>query len=215
MLAAATVAAMLSGCVSMAPPDRPQAAFWAALQARCGQAFAGQLVSNDAADADMSGRPLIMHVRECSDSAIHIPFHVGPAATPATATADGAAMADGWDRSRTWIISRTGSGLRLKHDHRHADGTADAVTFYGGDTDRPGTSSTQAFPVDAESIALFEQAGLSRSVTNVWTVEISDVDAPAPRFAYVLRRTGENARHFRVEFDLGRPVAPPPAPWGH
>lgn len=129
--------------------------------------------------------------------------------------ADRASTLDGWDRSRTWIISRTNSGLRLKHDHRHADGTADAVTFYGGDTDTPGTSSSQAFPVDAESIALFQQAGLGRSVTNVWTVEISEAGAPAPRFAYVLRRTGENARHFRVEFDLGQPVAPPPAPWGH
>ena len=51
-------------------------------------------------------------------------------------------------------------------------------------------------------------------MTNVWEVEISDKRAASPRFAYILRRTGENARLFRVEFDLGRAVTPPPPPWG-
>jgi hypothetical protein len=111
-----------------------------------------------------------------------------------------------WDRSRTWLITRTATGLRLKHDHRHADGSADAVTFYGGDTAETGSAGAQDFPVDAESIAMFRANGLDKSVTNVWRVEVT-----AATYAYQLSREG---RLFRVEFDLTRPVTPPPAPWG-
>jgi len=186
-------AAALAGCASTPAPAAPENAFFAALSARCGQAFAGKLVSDQPADADMRGQPMVMHVRNCTADRIEIPFHVG--------SADGE-----WDRSRTWIISRTATGLRLKHDHRHADGSADAVTFYGGDTATPGTATRQEFPVDAESIALFERTGRSVSTTNVWAVETTDAG-----FAYELRREG---RHFRVAFDYARPVSPPPAPWG-
>jgi hypothetical protein len=44
-------------------------------------------------------------------------------------------------------------------------------------------------------------------VANVWAVEVE----PNRMFAYELRRPG---RFFRVEFDLARPVALPPPPWG-
>lgn len=141
---------------------------------------------------------MVMHVRSCTAYAIRIPFHVG--------TADG-----GWDRSRTWVISRTAAGLRLKHDHRHEDGSADAVTMYGGDSAGGGTAARQEFLVDAESIASFRANSLPRSVTNVWSVEVE----PGSSFAYQLSRTGANARFFRVEFDLTRPIDPPPAPWGN
>jgi hypothetical protein len=53
------------------------------------------------------------------------------------------------DRSRTWVITRTATGLRLKHDYRHTDGTPDALTMYGGDTVGPGTAQRQSFPADA------------------------------------------------------------------
>jgi hypothetical protein len=62
--------------------------------------------------------------------------------------------------------------------------------------------------VDAESIASFETAGLTASVTNVWALELE----PGVRFTYELARPA--GRLFRVEFDLTRPVEPPPAPWG-
>ncbi len=194
----ATLALSLTACATTSAPS-PQDAFFAALTAHCGQAFPGRLVSTEAADADMAGKPMLMHVASCSPTEIRIPFHVGPA--------DGAGE---WDRSRTWVITRTATGLRLKHDHRHADGTCDPVTMYGGDTATLGTASRQSFPVDAESITLFRAQNLPRSVTNVWTVE-----ADSDSFAYELRRTGENARYFRVEFDLSRPVAAPPPAWGH
>ena len=85
---------------------------------------------------------------------------------------------------------------------------ADPVTLYGGDSVDAGTATRQAFPVDAESVAMFQREGLVASVTNVWAMEIE----PGRRFVYELSRPG--GRLFRVEFDLSRPVTPPPAPWG-
>ncbi|MEZ0469331.1 hypothetical protein [Luteimonas salinilitoris] len=176
----------------LAPPD----AFLARLAQHCGQAFAGRIVANEPAPAgpdDFEGKPLIMHVRGCDDPAreLQVPFHVGD------------------DRSRTWLLTRTDTGLRLKHDHRHEDGSDDAVTMYGGDTAGAGTAQRQEFPVDAESIALFEREGLDASVTNTWAMEIE----PERRFLYELSRPG--GRLFQVEFDLTAPVDLPAAPWGH
>jgi hypothetical protein len=140
----------------------------------------------------MASKPLVMHVRECRSGEVRIPFHVGD------------------DRSRTWIVTRTAAGLRLKHDHRHADGAPDELTMYGGDTVTPGTAGRQQFPADAESIALFTRTGRTVSNSNVWAMEVQ------PRlFAYELRRPPiPGGRFFRVEFDLTNPVAPPPPPWG-
>lgn len=200
---------VLAACSAEAPPapaDDPQDAFFAALASHCGQAYAGELVSDDEADADFRDAAMVMHVRECDDARIAVPFHVR--------------QADGtWDRSRTWLITRTDAGLRLKHDHRHEDGEPDAVTMYGGDTASEGTAHRQDFPVDAESIALFEREGLSASVTNVWTVEVDAAGSENAGFAYQLQRTvaggAPEDRFFRVTFDLTEPVDPPPAPWGH
>lgn len=198
------VLALLSACATTPAPS-PPAGFWQALESHCGKAYAGRLVSNEAPDAAMRGAAMAMHVRECSPTRIAVPFHVQ--------RADGT-----WDRSRTWLITRSGSdgqgGFRLKHDHRHEDGTSDELTMYGGVTATPGTARAQDFPVDAESIALFRRTGRDVSVTNIWRVEVDPAGAPDGRFAYQLTRTGANARLFRVEFDLAGPIAPPPAPWG-
>jgi len=195
-LLAVLVLGLIAGCAATpATLMDPQSAFFAKLSQHCGTAYAGTLVTTDAADADMRGKPMIMHVRNCSATRVEIPFHIGGIGT------DG-----GWDRSRTWIITRTAAGLRLKHDHRHADGSADSLTMYGGDTAAMGTIVRQVFPVDAESIMLFRANDRAVSVTNIWGIEMA-----GNRFAYELRRSG---RHFRVEFDLAKPVAPPPAPWG-
>ncbi len=186
-------------------PENPQDAFWTALSSHCGKAYAGRLVSDDEADADFLGATMRMHVADCSDTRIAIPFHV---------ELDGE-----WDRSRTWLVTRNDAGgLRLKHDHRHKDGEPDGVTMYGGDTAEDGSARTQEFPVDAESIALFEREGLTASVTNVWTVEVEPAGIDGGLFAYQLRRTVEGGapedRFFRVEFDLTQEVEPPPPAWG-
>ncbi len=177
--------------VSQAPAD----AFMAAVAAHCGKAFEGRIAVNepktDAADP-FDGKRLVMHVRGCEDPAhqLRIPFHVGD------------------DHSRTWVLTRTDTGLRLKHDHRHADGSPDAVTMYGGDSKPPGTAQRQAFPVDADSVAMFRKADMAVSTTNTWAMEIE----PDERFVYELTRP--DGRRFQVVFDLSKPVALPPAPWG-
>jgi len=171
----------------------PADAFMADIATLCGQAFAGTVVADTPAPtgADpFAGKPLVMHVRECSTEEIRIPFHVGD------------------DRSRTWVLTRTDAGLRLKHDHRHADGSDDAITAYGGDTASAGTATRQEFPVDAESVAMFTAADMTASNTNTWAMEIE----PGEAFVYELSRPG--GRLFRVRFDLASPVATPPAPWG-
>jgi len=201
-IAAITVAAL--ACQTPAPADQPatvaastsaivpegvagsQDAFWNHLQRVCGQAFRGRLTEGNASDSTFRRAVLIMHVRQCAPTEIRIPFHADS------------------DRSRTWVLTRTGSGLRLKHDHRHADGSADSVTQYGGDTRDAGTATRQEFFADAHTAALIPAAK-----ANVWTVEVE----PGARFAYALRRDGTD-RRFRVEFDLTARVPAPPPPWG-
>ncbi|ASK87295.1 hypothetical protein SPHFLASMR4Y_00509 [Sphingorhabdus sp. SMR4y] len=185
-----------------APEPSPQDLFFERLSLLCGKAYAGTLVSEQKADADMAGKPMIMHAASCDLNEIQIPFHI----------AEGNAQ---WNRSRTWIITRTDQGLRLKHRHRHEDGSLDDVSNYGGDTDSEGTASRQEFPVDAESVSSFETNGLDKSVTNIWAIEVSEPGQGDARFAYELRRPqSADGRHFRVEFDLSKPVAVPPPPWG-
>jgi hypothetical protein len=180
--------ALLAACTHPPEATSPQDAFIANLKALCGKAFEGKVVSTDKADATMAKERLVMHVRECSDAGVRIPFHVGD------------------NRSRTWVVTRTATGLRLKHDHRHEDGSEDKVTQYGGDTATEGTAQRQEFPVDAFSIAMFERENLKASVTNIWAMEMTPT-----LFAYELRRAN---RFFRVEFDATRAVAAPPPPWG-
>lgn len=82
--------------------------------------------------------------------------------------------------------------------------------MYGGDSRGPGSAVRQEFPADAESIAMFTAQERSVSNSNVWAMEAGE-----SVFAYELRRPpGPAQRYFRIEFDLGRPVAPPPPPWG-
>jgi hypothetical protein len=181
--------APLCGCATAAADPSPHQIFFGRLAALCGRAFEGRIASPPAeADAAFAGKRLVMHVRRCDADEIRIPFHVGD------------------DRSRTWVVTRTGSGLRLKHDHRHSDGSEDKLTQYGGDSAPPGSAERQEFPADAFSKALFVREKIPASTANVWAVE-----ADGRLFAYELRRPG---RFFRVEFDLARPVKPPPPPWG-
>jgi hypothetical protein len=171
----------------LAAEPTANAVLWKNLQALCGQAFEGRVIEGSAAtDAMFKGQRLVMHVRACGENEIRIPFHVGA------------------NRSRTWVITRTPTGLRLKHDHRHEDGSADKVTQYGGDTATAGTPERQDFPADAFTAELIPAAK-----TNIWTLALT----PGKTFGYGLRREAEGRRFF-VEFDLTKPVEAPPAPWG-
>ena len=66
----------LSACASL-QPAAPADRFMAQLQALCGKAFAGRVVTSDPADASFAGKSLVMHVRECRPGEVRIPFHVG------------------------------------------------------------------------------------------------------------------------------------------
>lgn len=182
-IAVATLLAALAltGCATVDRPAEPRNLFLARLHTLCGQSFEGRVATTDPADADFAGKRLVMRV-ECPRGEVRIPFAVGE------------------DRSRTWVVTRTRGGLRLKHDHRHADGTEDALSQYGGDTATAGTAERQEFPVDRFSRDLFTREGRTVSNTNVWAMEVQ----PGRTFAYELRRP--EGRFFRVEFDLTRPV---------
>lgn len=191
---ALALAPLLTACATAPAVDDPQWRFFAELGSLCGQAFEGRVVTSDAADSAMAAQRLVMHVRDCAGDTVRIPFQVGS------------------DRSRTWVISRVyflgdngpdRPALRLKHDHRHEDGSPETLTQYGGDTLDRGTAVRQEFPADAFSRALFVRENIPQSAANVWAIEIH----PGRIFAYELRRPG---RHFRVEFDLSEPVPAPP-----
>jgi hypothetical protein len=182
---AATAALLALSCSELNPPG-PQDVFWKNLEALCGHAYPGTLVEAPAGDTTFAGKSIVMHVRLCEPHRIRIPLHVGD------------------DRSRTWVITRTGEGLRLKHDHRHADGSPDSITQYGGDARAGDDAQRIEFPAD-----VFTSELIPAAATNVWTLEL----VPGERFVYALRREGTE-RRFRIEFDLGETVAAPPPPWG-
>ncbi len=184
------LSSMLISNFSFAQPVAPQQQFFNHIKAYCGQAFAGKVIKSNASDKSMLSQSLIMHVRECSETQIKVPFHVGD------------------DRSRTWVISKTSEGLQLKHDHRHQDGSADKITMYGGSTNDGGSARAQSFPADEHSKTMFVANNMTASVANTWLIEI----VPGKVYRYGLQRPG---REFVVEFDLTKPVPPSPKPWGH
>ncbi|MBT9444246.1 MAG: hypothetical protein IV086_00955 [Hyphomonadaceae bacterium] len=177
--------ASLAACATTSLPT-PAASYFENLRTLCGKTHEGRLVTNDPPDATFADKRLVMGPVDCREAnEVRIPFAVGE------------------NRSRTWVLSRVeGDRIRLKHDHRHADGSEDILSQYGGDSIDAGISTRQYFPADAYSRDLFVRQNLPRSLTNMWSVVIE----PGAMFAYELRRAD---RHFRVEFDL---AATAPAP---
>jgi hypothetical protein len=164
--------------------------FFDNIAAHCGKAYEGKVsVDNAAGPSSFAGKKLVMHVRRCNERELQVPFHVGD------------------DASRTWIITKTGSGLSLNHDHRHEDGSDDKSTMYGGHTLDAGFANAQSFPADQYSKELFASQGIPQSMGNTWQMYIYP-----KQFTYRLVREG---REFRVDFDLTKPITPPSAPWGY
>lgn len=157
--------------------------FWETLSAHCGKAYEGKLISPES-DPRFAGR-LVMHVRSCEDGRLRIPFFVGE------------------DRSRTWVLTQEEDLIKLKHDHRHEDGSEDKITQYGGITSNTGFAGMQIFPADQETTDLIPYAA-----GNVWWITVDETS-----FTYNLRRTGSE-NYFSVKFDLTKPIETPDAPWG-
>lgn len=171
---------------SFASRDTTQEVFWTELQKLLGKAYEGTVVSAPANDTAFSGKRLLMHVLSVDDSIINIPFFVGT------------------DSSRTWVFTKDECGILLKHDHRHADGTPDDLTMYGGKTQNFGSALRQIFPADQETADM-----LPGAITNVWWIDF----VPGEYFVYNLRRVNTD-RLFSVRFDLTKEVETPGKPWG-
>jgi hypothetical protein len=174
-------AAALAGCATT-PVQSPQDQFFASLSSHCGHSLHGRLVTNDTQDAALIGKPVVGRFAACTASEVRI------------------FTAFGDDTSRTWVISRTSTGLRLKHLHLNKDGTEAEVSRYGGDATTPGTAERQELPPDAFSRDLFTRvANRPSNLTNVWAVEAR----PAEFYAHELRNA-TTGRFFRLELHRSR-----------
>lgn len=159
--------------------------FMETLKQHCGKAYEGTVVTPIADNDPFAGKKLVMHVRNCDENVIRIPFFVGE------------------DKSRTWVLTMEDGLILLKHDHRHEDGTDDKVTMYGGRTANTGMAGIQFFPADQETADLIPYAA-----NNVWWITVDETS-----FTYNLRRIGSD-RFFSVNFDLTKEIETPDAPWG-
>lgn len=157
----------------------------------CGQAFQGRVTMGPDDDPWRKAK-LVMHIRDCSENQLKIPLHYDD------------------DRSRIWVVTRDGDGLSLKHDHRHADGSEDEVTQYGGVAqadDGDWGDRDIAFPADEETVKMFTDRGMTRSIGNVWHLSLEGD-------MFVYRLTRADGSDFRVGFNLTKPLAEvPPTAW--
>lgn len=173
LVSALSAACLAFVCATAANASDTRDQFMATLKSMCGQRFEGGLTyaidpKNPFVDKKMSTEVI------CTSTDVRLPVSVGD------------------DRSRTWIFTRSPAGLDLRHDHRHPDGTPDAVTMYGGMANDAGAALSQSFLADAHTFKVFPG-----SETNVWTISFSSdgtvltyhLDRHAkPRIEFVLKR---------------------------
>jgi hypothetical protein len=191
------IGAFLLGCEPSEPLPDPtpepsavapeQEAFWAALSEHCGNAYRGRV--SDVTEyyrEGVEGAVAVIHFLDCAEDRLHIPFHLDD------------------NRSRNWILTRVGGTLRLKHDHRHEDGTEEEISQYGGDAPVPGLPTRQIFWADAHTARILPQRW-----DNFWFLDL--VDENTLHYGVHWPTAGHSVR---FEFDLSTPVDTPPAPWG-
>ena len=180
--AVAVATALLLVCATTAfsqePGASPQPGFFNNIRALCGARFEGySSFPEDPGDA-FRDQLLVARIETCSENQIRIPFEVGA------------------DASRTWILSLVADGIELKHDHRHADGTPDEVTMYGGTSVVAGSELSQSFPADQYTAELIPDAA-----SNEWFLTLSENGKEltyylerhsAPRFKAILARVSDD-----------------------
>ena len=92
---------LLLPAYTIAQDQMPSEKFWTQLEAHCGKAYAGQIVSGAVEGDGFTGKKLVMHVRACETNDIRIPFFVGD------------------DKSRTWVLHMNSDNIiSLKHEDR-------------------------------------------------------------------------------------------------
>lgn len=143
--------------------ETPQEEFFANMFEHCGETFSGEATFPEDDSHELVGENLVATIQTCTEEEIQI-----------------ALAADG-DQSRTWVLTRTDEGLRLRHDHINSEGTPSDTTGYGGYATDDGTSTQQYFAADDSTAQMIPEAA-----TNVWMMEIND-----DRFVYNLERNNE------------------------
>ena len=155
-----------------APKASTVEAFWRRMELACGQAYSGTVAAATPDSIALRG-PLVLHLRSCEPNTIRAALHVAN------------------DRSRTFVLARTPSGLQLTHEVHRADGTPGASAVYAA-----GDSAT----LDRQEFV----SALRKA--DRWTIEIE----PRDHLTYFWR--GPQGQ-LRLEFDLKRTVVSPPPPW--
>ncbi|MGY8985979.1 MAG: hypothetical protein ACKVIX_05030 [Sphingomonadales bacterium] len=161
--------------------------FFDQVNALCGQAFSGGVDHDISNVSRYSDQKLILHIRDCSDSQIKIPLHVGD------------------NSSRILIFTKNAGSIKLQHDHRHQDGTSDDLTLYGGYNTASGVANAQSFSESTESTEIFKAFAKDRSRPSVWSLTLNPEE-----ITYQLVRPG---MVIAFKFDLSKPVAHPPIAW--
>lgn len=156
----------------------PEADFLNNLSGLCGKSYRGRETFMAEGRESWSGKDLVMHVSLCETGGVHIPFHIDD------------------DTSRTWMFIVEGNRLRFRHDHRHPDGTPEALTMYGGYANGKGTAFRQYFPADEFTVDL-----LSDTLGRQWNIVM---DEAMTNFSYQLQYGGELV--FQADFDLTGPL---------
>jgi hypothetical protein len=160
------------------PAQNQPGEFMKNLREFCGKQYSGVAVFPEGDKNPFKGEALKIHVAGCDEKEIRIPFRVGE------------------NKSRTWVLTLDETGLLLKHDHRHDDGTPDEVTFYGGYANASGNSFQQFFPADEYTAKLIPAAA-----TNEWSLVLN---IEKNTLTYLLKRDGQ--LRFHAEFDLSKPI---------
>lgn len=171
---------------SPTPDPEAPARFFARMQQLCNRAFEGKVVQSQPGDALWHASRVVLHVHSCQPERISMALHVGK------------------DRSRSWLLSFSKGQLRLEHVHRQ-NGTPATLSGYGGQHEQASSGpSSQTFPVDVASMALFRKHNLPAAADSKWQLTFLEPGQLVYRFS----RPG---REFQLQFDLNQPV-PPPAP---
>ena len=166
--------------------DSNQDKFFDAIKAHCGHAFSGD-VDDSSNSTAYNGRKFVLHIRDCSDTQIKMPLHIDD------------------NSSRILVLTKSDGHIKLQHDHRHADGSSDALTMYGGYSSADSTAKVTNFPESAESIAITKAHAPTRTYPSVWSIILSADD-----ITYQVVRPG---RTIKSQFKFADRVDLPPQAW--
>ena len=166
--------------------DSNQDKFFDSIRAHCGKAFSGSVEDSSNSTA-YTGRKFVLHIRDCSNTQIKMPLHVDD------------------NSSRILVLTKRDGSIELQHDHRHADGSSDALTLYGGYSSADSTGNVTNFPESVESIEITKAHAPNRTYPSVWSIILSSED-----ITYQVVRPG---RTIKSNFKFTDMVAHPPKAW--